>query len=204
MKYLQMLFYILVLSAVVSGIMGYFLRPKKTPLPPLDVIEQRETAFIQWLTILYRDNPSAKEAVLTNMPYILDDNERVGQFDADFVLLSLEVAEVLDKAYLTSIYWDVSWKSDSLPELNDSLLPLCQRFGFVPEWQNFREDDFYREGDELLIQPILRWLAAEFLAHGAILYANDTFSETRLLFAVPIDDNADFQVACTQWGLTID
>lgn len=89
-----------------------------------------------------------------------------------------------------------------MDELAAQLSPMWACFGFAPNWADYREDDFWRAGDELSIQPLWRWLAVQFAKHGAAFWVCYAFMDNWLAVAVSLSDKADFQAACAAWGLS--
>lgn len=171
-------------------------------LPPLEVMETIEKNFLAWLTVLYRDNPSIVQSLFDDTNKELEEYERIGECDCEWVVAYLQ-SVVPDKSHCACInHWDMDWKKCHYDDwLDDELSAMWQRFHFKPNWADYRENDFICEGDELPIEPFLRFLKQQFAKYGAELFAYDDFDGFWHLFIVPIADKDDFVEMSKNWGL---
>lgn len=179
----------------------FIIRPKKYPLPPLEIMEERERHFDEWLMVLYRDNLSLKTKFYTQYPQECP-NERMGQYDADWALF--HASEAFEPAYVNIFYWDTSWKVEdwTIAELEQNIAPMLQRFDVQLNWQTFDEQKWTHPKDDVLLYPIMRWLYHEFARQNVFLYLQDIDSEMSLAVAVPMTDKVDFLMVSKKWGLT--
>ncbi|MCG7658080.1 hypothetical protein [Wielerella bovis] len=192
-----------IFGMIVGWMMRWFDAKYRPPKPPtaeeLALWQQREKWFTEWLAVLYRDNPSAMQTVLANIPNELQDDEHLG-LEPDYLLAVSNRA--FDAAYFTVVEdYSNAWKNPDYAELFAEMSAMWQRFGFTPNWSAYREDDFLREHDYFPIQPCFRWLQTQFLAHGAALFVWDLQDECWGVAVVPVEDKADFQAACEKWTL---
>lgn len=129
---------IIVCAIILLLLIGFIIRPKKRPLPPLEIIEERERHFDEWLTVLYRDNLYLKTIFYNQYPQECP-NERIGQDDADWALFN--ACEAFEPAYINIFYWDIFWKVEdwTIAELEQNIAPMLQRFDVQLNWQTFDE-----------------------------------------------------------------
>ncbi|ULJ62509.1 hypothetical protein MIS46_11310 [Wielerella bovis] len=193
-----------ILGMIVGWIMRWFDATFRPPKPPtaeeLALWQQHETAFAEWLAVLYRDNPSAIQTVFADATNELEDGERIGEFEPDYVLAVCSSAFDTEHFAVVEDYSN-NWKNPDYVYLFAEMSRMWQRFGFTPNWSDYREDDFLREHDYFPIQPCFRWLQTQFLAHGAALFVWDLQDECWGVAVVPVEDKADFQAACEKWTL---
>lgn len=79
-----------ILGMIVGWIMRWFDATFRPPKPPtaeeLALWQQRETAFTEWVAVLYRDNPSDVQTIFADATNELEDGECIGEFEPDYVL----------------------------------------------------------------------------------------------------------------------
>ena len=188
---------------IIGWIMRWFNATFHPPKPPtaeqLALWAKSEMAFTEWLAVLYRDNPSAMQTVLANIPNELEGDEHLG-LEPDY-LLSVS-SQAFDMAHFTVVEdYSNNWKKTDYADLFSDMSKMWQRFGFTPNWSDYREGDFWREYDDYPIEPCFRWLQTQFLAHGAALFVWDWQEGCWGVAVVPVQDKADFQAACEKWNL---
>lgn len=193
-----------ILYFLVSWIMRWFDATFRPPKPPtaeeLALWQQRETAFTEWVAVLYRDNPSDVQTIFADTANELEDGERIGEFEPDYVLAVCSSAFDTEHFAVVEDYSN-AWKNPDYAYLLAEMSAMWQRFGFTPNWSAYHEEEFLREYDNYPIEPCFRWLQTQFLAHGATLFVWDLENECWGVAVVPIQDSADFQIACEKWGL---
>lgn len=193
-----------IIVGIVSWFMNWFNATFRLTKPPtaeeLALWQQREMVFTEWLAVLYHDNPSTLQTVFADATNELEDGERIGEFEPDYVLAVCSSAFDTEHFAVVEDYSN-AWKNPDYAYLLAEMSAMWQRFGFMPNWSDYHKEDFLREYDYFPIQPCFRWLKTQFLVHGAALFVWDLQDECWGVAVVPVQDKADFQVACEKWGL---
>ncbi|WP_394261508.1 hypothetical protein [Moraxella boevrei] len=165
-------------------------------------METVEKNFLAWLTVLYRDNPYIVQSLFDDITDDLEDADRIGECDCEWVIVSLQSVALDESHYAYINHWDINWDKCNYDDwLDDKLSAMWQRFHFKPNWADYYKEDFICEDDNLPIEPFLRFLKQQFAIHGAELFAYEHFDGSWFLLVVPIMDKKDFIEASKNWGL---